>query len=244
MLRVCICDDNAGDAAKIQTLADRFAGEHPEFTLKIQTFFSAFDLLEQLDEDGGFDLYLLDILMPHLKGLDLAERIRARNENSEIIFLTSSPEYALDAFEVSACGYLLKPVKKEKFDKVFQTAICRLTQPENSCLLLKGRDGMRKILIRELVMIESFNHDRVCSMADGSQLITSDTLAFLMEHLSSAPCFFSPHRAYIVNLEHITALNAADLLLSTGQRVPVARTKYAALKKAYMDFLFFKPKAL
>ncbi len=238
MLRVCICDDNAGDTAKIQALAERFAEEHPEFPLKLQTFSSAFDLLEQLDKTGGFDLYLLDILMPHLKGLELADRIRARREDSEIIFLTSSPEYALDAFEVSACGYLLKPVKKEKFDKVFLAASCRLTQPKNSCLLLKSRDGMRKILIRELVMIESFNHDRVCSLADGSQLITSDTLAFLMERLSSVPCFFSPHRAYIVNLEHITALNAADVLLSTGQRVPVARTRYAALKKAYMDLLF------
>lgn len=238
MLRVCICDDNAGDAAKIQALAERFAREHPEFPLKLETFFSAFDLLEQLDESGGFDLYLLDILMPHLKGVELADRIRARNENSEIIFLTYSPEYALDAFEVSACGYLLKPVKKEKFDKVFHEASCRLTQPENSCLLLKSRDGVRKILVRELVMIESFNHDRVCSMTDGSQLITSDTLAFLMERLSSIPCFFSPHRAYIVNMEHITALSATDLLLSTGQRVPVSRTRYAALKKAYMDFLF------
>jgi len=238
MLNVCICDDDAGDVVKIQALTERFARDHPEFPLKIQTFSSAFDLLERLSEKGGFDLYLLDILMPHLKGVELAGRIRERSEAAEIIFLTSSPEYALDAFEVSACGYLLKPVDKEKFNKVFLAASSRLTRPENSYLLLKSREGLRKILFRELVMVESFNHDRVCTLADGSRTVTADTLTSLMERLSGDPRFFSPHRAYIINMEHITALNAADVLLSTGQRVPVSRSILPALKKAYVDFLF------
>ncbi len=238
MLNVCICDDDPRDMAQIQTLAERFAGEHPEFHLKLQTFTSPFDLLEHLKEKGGFDLYLLDILMPQLKGVELAEHIRARNEAAEILFLTSSPEYALDAFDVAACGYLLKPVNKEKFDKALVSAAHRLTQPENPYLLLKTRDGLRKILLRGLVVVESFNHDRVCTLADGSKTVTSDTLASLLERLSGDPRFFSPHRAYIINMEHIAALNASSVLLSTGQSVPVARNNYAALKKAYVDYLF------
>lgn len=238
MLNLCICDDDPRDAAQIQALAECFAGEHPEFPLKIQVFSSAFDLLEYLNEKGGFDLYLLDILMPHLKGVELAERIRSRGEAAEILFLTSSPEYALDAFDVAACGYLLKPVDREKFDRTLLAAVYRLTQPENPYLLLKTRDGLRKLLFRELVMVESFNHDRVCTMADGSKAVTADTLASLMERLSADPRFFSPHRAYIVNMEYIAALNSTDVLLSTGQHVPVARTNYAALKKAYLDYLF------
>lgn len=238
MLNVCICDDDPRDMAQIQALAESFAEEHPEFSLKLQAFSSSFDLLEQLNEKGGFDLYLLDILMPQLKGVELAERIRGRNEAAEILFLTSSPEYALNAFDVAACGYLLKPVDKEKFDKALLSAAYRLTQPENPYLLLKTREGMRKILLRELVMVESFNHYRVCVLTDGSKAVTADTLSSLMERLSDDPRFFSPHRAYIVNMEYISALNTASVLLSTGQHIPVARTSYATLKKAYMDYLF------
>lgn len=238
MLTLCICDDEPGDIAHIQTLAECFAGEHPEFPLRIQAFSSSFDLLEHLEEAGGFDLYLLDILMPHLKGVELAKRIRSRGEAAEILFLTSSPEYALDAFSVAACGYLLKPVEKEKFDEVLLAAAHRLSQPENPFFLLKTREGLRKVPLRELVMVESFNHDRVCSLADGSKAVTADTLASLMERLSGDPRFFSPHRAYIINMEHIVALNTADVLLSTGQRIPVARTRYAALKQAYVNYLF------
>ncbi len=226
------------DVARVQALAECFAGEHPEFPLSIRTFFSSFDLLEYLNQNGGFDLYLLDILMPQMKGVELAERIRARNEAAEILFLTSSPEYALDAFDVAACGYLLKPVHKERFGKALLAAASRLARPENPSLLLKTREGMRKILFRELVMVESFNHQRVCTLTDGSKAVTADTLASLMERLSGDSRFFSPHRAYIINMEYIAALNAADLLLSTGQRVPVARTSYAALKQAYVAYLF------
>jgi len=238
VLNVCICDDEAGDAAQIHALAESFAGEHPEFPLKIQLFSSAFDLLEHLNEKGGFDLYLLDILMPHLRGVELAGRIRARNEAAEILFLTSSPEYALEAFDVAACGYLLKPVDKEKFDRAFLAAAYRLTRPENPYLLLKTRDGLRKLLLRELVMVESFNHDRVCSLTDGSRAVTADTLTSIMERLSDDPRFFSPHRAYIINMEHIASLSASHVLMTTGQQVPVARTNYTALKKAYVAYLF------
>jgi len=238
VLNICICDDNPRDAEETQALAECFAGEHPEFPLKLQTFSSAFDLLEHLSEKGGFDLYLLDILMPHFKGMELAKNIRARGEAAEIIFLTSSSEYALDAFDVSACGYLLKPVNKEKFDKNLLSAAYRLTQPENPYLFLKTREGVRKVLFRELVIVESFNHDRVCTLSDGAKLVTADTLASLLQRLSQDPRFFSPHRAYIINLEYIAALNAANVVLSTGQHVPVARNRYTALKKAYMDYLF------
>jgi len=238
VLNVCICDDDSEDVAHIQALAEGFAREHPEFSLKVQAFSSSFELLEHLDGKSGFDIYLLDVLMPYLKGVELAQRIRERNEAVEIVFLTYSPEYALDAFEVSACGYLLKPVSQEKFDKVVLSAAHRLTQPKNPSFLLKTKEGLRKVLFRDLVVVESFNHDRVCTLTDGSRLVTTDTLASIMDRLSPDPRFFSPHRAYIINLEHIAALNASYVLLCGGQHIPVARNSYAALKRAYMDYLF------
>lgn len=238
MLTVCICDDNPSDAAQIQALTQRFAVAHPEYPLRIQFFPSAYDLLDYLDKQGGFDLYLLDILMPHLMGLEVAERIRARGEAVEILFLTVSREYALDAFEVDAGGYLVKPLKWERFEQVLLAAVRRLSAPEVSYITLKTREGLRKLLLRDLVSVESFNHERICTLADGSRLVTPDTLTSLMERLSCDTRFFSPHRAYIINLEHIAALDAAFVLMSTGLRVPVPRASAVALKQAYLDYLF------
>ncbi|MCI8913162.1 MAG: response regulator transcription factor [Lawsonibacter sp.] len=238
MLTLCICDDSPEDTTQIRALADRFVQEHPELGLRTEFFSSPFDLLEHLDEKGGFDLYLLDILMPHMKGIELARRIRERGEPAELIFLTISREYALDAFEVDASGYLVKPVGWEKFQRALLASVHRLGGAEVPSFLLRTKAGLRKILFRELVMVESFDHDRVCTLSDHSKAVTADTLSSLMERLSFDHRFFSPHRAYIINLEHITALNGPSVTLSTGRCVPVSRPKLAALKKAYMDFLF------
>lgn len=238
MLTCCICDNDAGDLAEIAALADGFSRAHPEYSLTVQTFSSSCALLEHLETRGGFDLYLLDILMPQVEGLELARYIRARKEPAELLFLTSSREYALDAFDVAACGYLVKPIRREKLESALLLAVQRLAKPENSALLLKTKEGLRKLPFRELVVVESFNHDRVCTLSSGARCVTSDTLASLMERLSHDPRFFSPHRAYIINLEHITALNADNVLLSNGQRVPVARSTLPALKQAYIEYLF------
>lgn len=237
MLTCCICDDDAKDLAEITARTESFAKAHPEHPLAVRSFSSAYDLLEHLEAKGGFDLYLLDILMPHMPGLELARCIRKRQEPSEILFLTVSQEYAVEAFDVAACGYLVKPIDPEKFEASMLRAVQRLAKPENSSLLLKTREGFRKISFRELVVVESFNHDRVCTLADGARWVTSDTLTSLMERLSGDPRFFSPHRAYIINLDHITALNADSVLLSNGQRIPVAQATLPALKRAYVQYL-------
>lgn len=237
MLTCCICDDDPKDLGDILAFAEDFSKVHPEFALAIETFSSPRDLMARMAAKGGFDLYLLDILMPEMAGMELARQIRARKEPSELLFLTTSREYAVDAFDVAACGYLVKPVDPEKFETAMLRAVGRLAKPENSSLLLKTREGLRRLPFRKLVLVESFNHDRVCTLADGARYVTSDTLTSLMERLSGDPRFFSPHRAYIINLDHITALNADNVILSNGQRVPVAQASLPALKRAYVAYL-------
>lgn len=237
MLTCCICDNDLKDLSESRAMAEDFSMAHPEYSLTVRTFSSAYDLLEHLEAKGGFDLYLLDILMPQITGLELARRIQKRKEPSEILFLTSSREYAVEAFDVAACGYLVKPIGREKFEAVILRAAQRLAKSEDPSLLLKTRNGIRRLPFRELLVVESFNHDRVCTLTDGSRCVTSDTLTSLMERLGRDPRFFSPHRAYIINLEHITALNADNALLSNGQRVPVAQANLSALKRAYVGYL-------
>ena len=115
MLKLCICDDQPGDLERLEGFTAEFFQSRPDLPALVETFRSPFDLLERLEEKGGFDIYLLDILMPHLSGLELARKLRERGETAQILFLTSSREYALDAFAVNAAGYLLKPVEREAF---------------------------------------------------------------------------------------------------------------------------------
>ena len=94
MLRIGICDDKQEDIDRIEGLALCFSEEHPETPIQIRTYKSPYDLLSDVEETGGFDLYLLDVVMPRMTGVALARRIRERKERAEILFLTVSREYA------------------------------------------------------------------------------------------------------------------------------------------------------
>ena len=238
MLKLCICDDQPGDLERLEGFTAEFFQSRPDLPALVETFRSPFDLLERLEEKGGFDIYLLDILMPHLSGLELARKLRERGETAQILFLTSSREYALDAFAVNAAGYLLKPVEREAFFQAVTAAAQALAPADDPCLLLKTREGVRKVRLRELVLVESFDHRRMCTLSNGTSLETSATLTSLLERLKGDGRFFSPHRAYIVNLEFIQGLAGGELLLSNGRRLPVARKQIPQMKKASLNYAF------
>lgn len=236
MLKICICDDSSKDLKTLQKYTAAFTQEHPEFTLKATAFLSPYDLLESINEHGGYDLYLLDIIMPHLNGIDIARILRDRAEPAEIIFLTSSREYAVEAFGVKAAGYLLKPVAKADFDQEILNCIHRLSPQDNPAILLKTKKGVRKVSLQELVMVESFNHLRICTLADGTTLETPETLTSLYEQLQRYPCFFLPHRAYIVNMDYINGLTTTELILVDGRQIPISRNIYPKFKTAYLRY--------
>ena len=176
--------------------------------------------------------------MPHLNGIDVAQKVRERGETAEILFLTVSREYAVEAFGVKASGYLIKPVQKAAFEQEMLNCIRNLAPNENPAILLKTKEGIRRVHIREIVMVESFNHRRVCILADGTTVETSATLSSLYEQLQEYACFFLPHRAYIVNLEYVNGLAPTELMIAGGRRVPVSRNIYPKLKEAYMRYTF------
>ncbi len=225
MIQLAICDDRMADIQKLLAYAGWFTEKHPEIPLKAESFTSPYELLQAVNDRGGFDLYLLDVLMPHLSGIDIARRIRKRGETAEILFLTTSREYALEAFGVKAAGYLVKPVSRPDFELEVLHCIHNLAPRENPAIPLKTREGIRRVHIQELVMVESFNHDRVCTLADGTMFKTPVTLSSLYEKLKEYPCFFLPHRAYIVNFNFVNGLTQTELLISNRRRVPISRNK-------------------
>ncbi len=243
VIEIALCDDDAEDINTVRSLAERFASRHTDIPTRLSIFHSAEKLLEHIENSGGFDLYIFDVVMPEISGIQLAETIRARGENAEIVFLTVSREYALDAFSVFACGYLLKPVCEEDFDKTLLRALSKLTREKSEVLTVKTKDGLRRIPLNKIVMIESFNHTREITMSDGGVLETSVTLSELFELLREHDSFYMPHRSFIVNLDNSVGIVRYDMLMLGNRRIPIPRKQFAAVSEFVRDY-FFKRKSL
>lgn len=237
MLRLCVCDDLKEEITSIQALIDRFAERYPEHPVQAAYFDSPYDLLEALEESGGYDLYLLDIIMPHMCGIELAEKIRQRCERAKILFLTISREYGIEAIGVKAAGYLVKPIMEQALFDAVLSCIEELALENNPSIVVKTKLGLTRVQISELMLIESFDHMRELTLRGGDRLKTAVRLFELEKLLCDASCFISPHRAYLVNMEYVRNINNNSILMTDGRQIPVSKKLYADIKTAYLEYM-------
>ena len=112
-MKIAICDDDRQELSHILSLLDSYqAQQHVTFT--ICPFHDSRKLADTLSETQ-YNLYLLDIIMPEITGMELAKEIRSFDKAADIIFLTTSPEYAVESYTVKATNYLMKPIVPDRF---------------------------------------------------------------------------------------------------------------------------------
>ena len=122
MISIAVLDDCAREADNIKRLvvdsADVTGGD-----VRVDVFTEGADFLENFKND--YDIVFLDIEMPGFDGMTIAKKIRARNSDCCIIFVTNMPQYAIDGYTVDASGYILKPIKTTDFRNTLKKAVNR-----------------------------------------------------------------------------------------------------------------------
>ena len=109
-MKIAICDDDSFYSTQVLEYANIYATQKPDVHLTFSVFRQAEDLIEATQKIGGFDVYILDIVMPEINGIELGVELRKLGYDGKIIYLTSSKEFAVDSYKVKAFNYILKPV--------------------------------------------------------------------------------------------------------------------------------------
>lgn len=136
MLKIAFCDDDLEILKELGILLDKYKKERDE-DLTCTVFQSPLELLAAIEKGFSFDILFLDILMPGENGIETAKEIRQYDNNMKIIFLTSSPEFAVQSYTVGAYFYQLKPVWEESFFRLMDAVLGRklLFHLENGAVL-------------------------------------------------------------------------------------------------------------
>lgn len=232
-MRIAICDDNAESLRQICGLLDIYGQDHP---LTYTAFDSPADLLETLQEDC-FDLFVLDVMMPKINGLDAAREIRQSDTQVPILFLTSSPEFALESYQVRAAGYLLKPVSADRLFPLLQEFSLREEQLGDG-LTIKTKAVMRRIPFGQIEYVEVQNRTVLLYLSDNSVQKISASLSGLEDQLLARPEFVKTHRAFLANMQWMRSLTSSGFVTASGHTIPVARNAYPQIREAYMNYLF------
>lgn len=240
MLHFAICDDDPGETGQILAALERYRAVRPTLEWAAATYPFAPALLEALDGGARFDLYLLDIVMPDIDGIQVAEELRRRGAGGALIFFTSSPDYALEAFRVRALHYLLKPVADAVFFSALDEACALPRQPQERWLPIHTARGVVQVRYRDICYVECIRHVLCFHLADGAALNSRSIrvpFATAAAPLLEDGRFLHAHKSFILNMERVGSLTADSFRMSDGAILPVPRSKFAAVRRTYLDFL-------
>ena len=234
-MKIAVCDD---DRQVLLSVLSQLASyqEQRQTELSCQGFENAVDLLASI-EHQNYDLLFLDVLMPGLNGLQAAREIRQKNDRIKIVFLTSSPEYAVESYSVQATNYLLKPATEERLFPILDQLADLLRRPEES-LTVQAQTRVFRLPYNNIEYIEVISKILYFYLTDGSTKEVRRSLSEYEPALLARPGFCKVHRSYLVNLSWVTEVRQGELLTVSGRRVPIARSAYQQVRIAYTEFLF------
>lgn len=221
MIRIGVVEDDSASIDRLLSHLDRFQREHDE-RFHVGAFHDGADILEDYRPD--WDILLLDIQMARVDGMTAARRIREVDGEVLIVFVTSSPQYAISGYEVDALSYLLKPVSYPAFEQEMVRSLVRLRRRERRHLLFTALDGDRhRVDVSDVLYIESAKHHVVVHTLDSDHTVVTTLKA--MESELSGDGFFRCNSGYLVNLRHVTGVEGNDCRIRGGIRLQVSRPR-------------------
>ena len=244
MLKLALCDDEEDQRAAVSALILEYAAARPTLAVKLSVFSSGPELLEAVEDDGPFDLYLLDVVMPQLSGIGLGVQLRGMGNGGTIIYLSISPEYAVDSYAARAFYYLMKPPEPEQLFQVLDQAIGEMEKQRSACVTVKTHAGLQLVRLDELIYAELAGRSMRYYLAGGG-VLESVTLRTSFQE-AAAPLladsrFFLCGASFAVNLFYVTAVERSHFLMDGGKRVPLPRSLSSQARQRWQSYWLDSP---
>ena len=199
---------------------------------RVSVFSDGDEILDGYQAD--YDLILMDIVMQFVDGMTAAERIRERDSEAVIIFITSTPQFVMRGYAVDALDYVLKPINYFAFSQRIDRAIARMENRRRRYISVPIKGGIQKLDVSQIIYVEVRDHDLLYHTRHDS-ILTRGTLADA-EALLGAQQFFRCNKCYLVNLEYVDGLQGNDILLD-GERIQVSRARRKPFLDALNDYM-------
>ena len=237
MLRIAVLDDVPAERERIEGLSREYAALRG-VSADIRGFLHPDALITACEKDA-FHIYLLDMVMPMLSGLDVARNIRRSDTGAQILFITTEPGFALDAYQVNPLHYLIKPVDRAALFSALDLAAQRTDFGREIEITVKTKDGIRTFPADMIVCCEYSRHTVLYTLAGGGRVETTTVCESFANHV--APLlkdrqFIQPHAAFVVNMRYAEKLNRDGFTLQGGALVPVSGKLFSNVRSAYMSY--------
>ena len=238
-MKIVICDDSIEDLIKIEKLLRKYMGSYTNTEIEVEKYSNPSQLYNKICGKELADIYILDMLMDEKSGIDIGNRNRKADSKNVIIYVTSSDEFALDAYRVQAARYLLKPIKEEEFFEALDYALASTEIKNGPLYLVKTKGGFVSIPYSKIEYIENASRVLDIHLTDGENIksiFIRKSFDTEIEELLNDKSFLQVHKSFVINLKHVKRLTMNNVVMESGKSIPVSKARSAGAKKEYLIF--------
>lgn len=240
LMKIVVCDDCVEDLQYIEGLLQKYTKSASSAGFVVDKYIDAATLYDRIQEGERAESYILDMIMAERTGIDIGSLIRKAGGDSVIIYITSSDDYALEAYGVHAVRYLLKPVSEESFFEAMDSALSSLKGRRRLMFIVKTKAGTVGVPYSEIEYIENYSRTLSISLADGEHIrsiFIRKSFDEEIREIAGDKSFVQVHKSFLINMEYVKKLDQGEVVMDSGKHIPVSKTRAADVKKAYLLFL-------
>ncbi len=237
-LKLAICDDDILCCEQLLSIVTEYITQNGR-DISASVYHNAVDLAEDVLRFGGFDIYLLDIIMPEIDGIKLGMELRQHDPEGKILYLSSSQEYAIDSFKARPFDYILKPIQKDRIFAALDDAVDSIVNRRKKSLIVKCRENNIRLTFDSIMYVELINR-KIAYYTAGGNVIQGNsirtTFAKSIQELLEDGRFVLCGSSLAVNLYYITMVDNDTLFFKNGGKLYIGKRSCRDLRSVWSDF--------
>lgn len=234
-MTICYCEDESAQAKVFSIKIDQWA-KNKNIAVHTDLFESAEEYLFQA-EQNTYDVIFLDISMRGQNGMELARKIREKEKDVVLVFVTSDASYVFDGYEVGAYRYLMKPVDEKKLWEILDYARMQREVEEENYILVKKDSQSVRVNLNDVLYMEAQKHYVNLYLEDQESINIKTVFAELLQEMQEkSDTVLATHRSYAVNIEKVVRIGRMECVLADGSVIPVSRSFYKEVNEAFIRY--------
>lgn len=230
MVYVSVCDDNEMTAQKLKLLiCKEFSGKN--IACDCRVYLSGDEFLS-VNEEKENELIILDIEMPGMSGIQVAERLKDTGRNKSIVFLTDYGQLVFQSLKCYPFAFIRKKHMETEIPEMLEQFLARMEKKKAAFIFSVGRNTI-KMPAEEIMHLIYREHKVVLVNKDHETYAFRGTIRECWEQLKGG-CFFQVNSGAIVNLRFGKRLEDAWIVMEDGSKIPVSREKRRACRLEFM----------
>ena len=232
-MRIAICDDTRSDAEKI-----RFSLMDITDELEMEYFPTGTELIESIKNGKSYSILFQDIYLKEESGIEIAQAVRELSPDTQIIFVTTSLDHAIDAFKVQAVDYLVKPCEESDIVKAFARVSLRIHAKYSVPIVIHAGKEIHVFHSEQVIRVESDRHYTVIHCRNEKKERLHINFSDVAELFGSR--FIELRRGLLVNPDYIEKISGAEVILADGSTYILPKAKKDSVTAKYIEYIMEK----